>query len=53
MRPDRGRPFLKKAGCFDPAKPLWNLKITYQIAFGPVKKNTGPSGVKPATDYAP
>ena len=37
-----GRPALKKAGCFDPAKPR-QLKITYQIAFRPVKENTGAS----------
>jgi hypothetical protein len=50
--PTGGVPPEKKAGCFDPAKSL-NLKITYQIAFRPVKENTGPSGVKPAPDYAP
>lgn len=41
-----------KAGGLDPAKPR-KLKITYQMAFRPVKENTGPPGVKPAPDYAP
>ena len=41
-----------KAGRPDPAKPR-KLKITYQIAFRPVKENTGPSEVNPAPGYSP
>ncbi len=41
-----------KAGRPDPAKPRI-LKITYQIAFGPVKENTGAAGGKRAADDAP